>query len=189
MTPFQAVPQRPATGRPAGSPRRCRPGRDRPAGRQARVPRPGAGAVRRSTRSPRGTNRPRPPGSPAPAPATAKPRAESGPPSGIGPMVNDECQIDPAVFQVFVTTLPARHRGTGHAVVPALFEGFTVTVLVLAQRAGVRVDWARLGAASDGPLEDVQVSALTGMSVPPEGEAWASRLREKAREMGRFTAC
>ncbi|MEV6588154.1 radical SAM protein [Streptomyces acidicola] len=49
------------------------------------------------------------------------------------------------------------------------------TVLVLAERAGIRVDWAQLGSAPDGALEDVQISAVPGMSAPPEGRAWGSR--------------
>jgi hypothetical protein len=67
----------------------------------------------------------------------------------------------------------------------ALSEGFTATTLALAERAGIKVDWARLGATPEGELSDVQVSAPTGLSAPPEGETWASRLRERAGELGR----
>ncbi|MFE2680681.1 DUF6086 family protein [Streptomyces mirabilis] len=67
--------------------------------------------------------------------------------SGIGPMVNDESRIDRDAFAVFVDALLAWHRRTSHAVMPALSEGFAATVLVLAERGGVAVDWARLGAA------------------------------------------
>ncbi|MFC9289549.1 DUF6086 family protein [Streptomyces sp. NPDC057052] len=105
--------------------------------------------------------------------------------SGIGPMENDECQIDPITFEAFVNALLAQHRRTSHAVALALCEGFTATVLVLAERAGIKVDWAEFGATSDDPLEDVQVSALAGMSAPTEGGSWGSGLREKARELGR----
>ncbi|GAA2646036.1 DUF6086 family protein [Streptomyces vastus] len=111
--------------------------------------------------------------------------AELGVSSGIGPMENDECQIDPITFETFVNTLLAQHRRTTHAIVLALSEGFIATVLVLAERAGIKVDWARLGTTPDGPLEDVQVSVLTGMSAPAEAGAWGSGLREKARQLGR----
>ncbi|GEC07992.1 hypothetical protein SSP24_56470 [Streptomyces spinoverrucosus] len=111
--------------------------------------------------------------------------AELGLPSGIGPMENDECQIDRAAFETFVNALLAQHRRTSHAIVLALSEGFTATVLVLAERAGIRVDWAQLAATPGTLLEDVQVSAVTGMSVPAEGEAWIAGLREKARDLGR----
>ncbi|MFD7974312.1 DUF6086 family protein [Streptomyces sp. NPDC059071] len=106
-------------------------------------------------------------------------------PSGIGPMENDECQINLDTFETFVNALLMKHRRTSHAIWLALSEGFTATVLVLAERAGIKVDWARHGTAPEGPLEDVQVSAVTGMSAPSEGEAWAAGLREKAQELSR----
>ncbi|MFI8916055.1 DUF6086 family protein [Streptomyces sp. NPDC053513] len=111
--------------------------------------------------------------------------AELGLPSGIGPMENDECQIDPDTFETFVDALLAKHRSVSHSVWLALSDGFTATVLVLAERAGVEVDWARHGAVPEGPFADLQVSALTGMSGPVEGGAWAAGLREKARELER----
>ncbi|MFC8981149.1 DUF6086 family protein [Streptomyces sp. NPDC057411] len=106
-------------------------------------------------------------------------------PSGIGPMENDECQISPDTFEAFVNALLAKHRRTSHAIWLALSEGFTATVLVLAERAGIKVDWARHGAAPEAPLEDVQVSTGVGMSAPAEGAAWAAGLRERAQELGR----
>ncbi|GAA2768732.1 DUF6086 family protein [Streptomyces paradoxus] len=105
--------------------------------------------------------------------------------SGIGPMENDECQIDLVTFETFVKALLAHHRRTSHAIVLALSDGFTTTVLALAERAGIEVDWAQLGAAPDGPLKDAQVSAVTGMSARAEGGSWAAGLREKARELSR----
>ncbi|MCF3128829.1 DUF6086 family protein [Streptomyces olivochromogenes] len=103
--------------------------------------------------------------------------------SGIGPMENDECQIDPVAFETFVNALLAQHRRTSHTIILALSEGFTATVLALAERAGIRVDWAQLGATPTGPLQDVQVSAVTGMSAPTAGDSWGSGLRAKAREL------
>ncbi|WP_327253331.1 DUF6086 family protein [Streptomyces sp. NBC_01244] len=67
--------------------------------------------------------------------------AELGVPSGIGPMENDECQINPGALGPFAEALITRHGLTGHAVIRALSEGFVATVLVLAERAGVRVNW------------------------------------------------
>ncbi|MEU9865216.1 DUF6086 family protein [Streptomyces sp. NPDC047971] len=110
--------------------------------------------------------------------------AELGVPSGIGPMENDECQISLDTFEVFVHALLAKHRRTSHMILLALSEGFTATVLVLAERARIEVDWARLGAPSDAVLRDVQIST-NGMALPPEGGAWAESLRERARELGR----
>ncbi|THA82399.1 DUF6086 family protein [Streptomyces sp. A0592] len=105
-------------------------------------------------------------------------------PSGIGPMENDECQIDPVALETFVNALLAQHRRTGHAITLALSEGFIATVLVLAERAGIGLDWAQLGAAAEAPFEDVQVSAGGGWPVAAGGGAWGAGLRERARELG-----
>ncbi|MGW0860638.1 DUF6086 family protein [Streptomyces sp. NPDC002690] len=106
-------------------------------------------------------------------------------PSGIGPMENDECQINPVTFETFVNTLLTQHRKSSHTIWLALSDGFTATVLALAERAAIQVDWARHGAAPEGPRQDVQLSTVTGMSAPAEGAAWAFDLREKAQELGR----
>ncbi|WP_432758371.1 DUF6086 family protein [Streptomyces virginiae] len=74
--------------------------------------------------------------------------------------------------------MPAQHRRTSRAVVLALSEGFTATVVVLAERAGIRVDRERLGAAPDGPREDVQVSAA-GMAAPPPGRGRSTGPRRR----------
>ena len=62
-------------------------------------------------------------------------------PSGISPMENDECEIDPVRFALFVNSLLAQHRRTQHTVIRVLSEGFVATMLVLAGRAGVEVRW------------------------------------------------
>ncbi|MEU6665375.1 DUF6086 family protein [Streptomyces sp. NPDC046727] len=113
--------------------------------------------------------------------------AELGLPSGLGPMRNDECKIDPAVLAVFTHALLDRHRRTSHSIILALSEGFVGTVLVLAQRAGIAIDWARLEAFPDGPPTDVQVSAA-GMSGPGDGGPWAAALRARAAELSRGMA-
>ncbi|GAA2607238.1 MULTISPECIES: DUF6086 family protein [Streptomyces] len=109
-------------------------------------------------------------------------------PSGIGPMENDECQISPEALETFVNALLAKHRRTSHAIWLALSEGFTATVLALAERSGIKVDWARHEATPEARLKDVQVSTVTGMSTPAHGEVWAANLREKAQELGRRMA-
>lgn len=110
--------------------------------------------------------------------------AELGLRSGIGPMENDECRIDPVAFAAFVEALLVQHRRTSHAVLLALSEGFTATVVVLAERAGIRVDWERLGAAPEGTRADVRVSAVGGGALV-EGAGWSGALRAKALELGR----
>ncbi|KQV16571.1 MULTISPECIES: DUF6086 family protein [unclassified Kitasatospora] len=109
-------------------------------------------------------------------------QAELGLPSGIGPMQADECQIDPIVFKEFVDALLVWHRRTSHAVMVALSEGFVATVLVLAERASIEVNWQPAGFAENDSRKDVQVPAA------PREEAWATALQAKSRELGRFMA-
>ncbi|MGW4685535.1 DUF6086 family protein [Streptomyces sp. NPDC004244] len=58
----------------------------------------------------------------------------------------------PLVFEAFVGALLAWHRRTSHAVTAALPEGFAVTVLVLAERAGIQVERPPAGFAETGRL-------------------------------------
>jgi hypothetical protein len=67
--------------------------------------------------------------------------AELGVASGIGPMGADEAQVDPVGLEAFANALVAWHRRSGHPVLRLLAEGFMVTVLALAQRAGTEVRW------------------------------------------------
>ncbi|MGA4837982.1 DUF6086 family protein [Streptomyces sp. G45] len=108
--------------------------------------------------------------------------AELGLPSGFGPMEEDECRIDADAFAAFVDALLARHHRTHHAVVLALSEGFVATVLALAERAGVEVDWAAHGGTRPETAQDAQAPAAS------EDEAWAARLQERARELDRSMA-
>ena len=112
---------------------------------------------------------------------------ELGLPSGLGPMREDECRIDPDAFEVFVDALLARHRGTSHAVMIALSEGFVATVLVLAERAGVDVNRERGGPTTHEGRRDVQVPAPPPLTASDEA-ARAGALRGRARELGRFMA-
>lgn len=64
----------------------------------------------------------------------------------------------------------------------ALSEGFIATVLVLAERGGIEVDWKAADRATGDDLRDVQVPATPA----PEQEVWAASLRQKVRELDRF---
>jgi hypothetical protein len=83
--------------------------------------------------------------------------AELGLPSGIGPMQDDECQIDPIALGTFVDTLLQQHVRTDHAVLIALSEGFIATMLVLAQRAGIELTWPTDDTRGPGTIADIQV--------------------------------
>jgi hypothetical protein len=114
--------------------------------------------------------------------------AEIGLPSGIGPMEADESQIDPAAFEVFVNALLVWHRRTQHAVMHALGDGFVVTVPALAERAGVDVRWDVPRVALGDGAQDVQVLVRPSAPTREAKDEWASRLRERVRDMAGFMA-
>lgn len=112
--------------------------------------------------------------------------AELGLPSGLGPMENDACDVDPAALGVFADALVDRHRRTRHAVIQALSEGFVATVMVLAERAGVGVRWESAESAESDPVapaRDVQAGPAVGR-LPQVSVDRA--LRRKAQELSRF---
>ncbi|GAA2896984.1 hypothetical protein Acy02nite_80810 [Actinoplanes cyaneus] len=59
-----------------------------------------------------------------------------GLPTGIGPCVNDEYEIDLDMFESFVDALAARYLSANHPILRSLVEGFLATAIVMAQRAG-----------------------------------------------------
>lgn len=93
--------------------------------------------------------------------------AELGVPSGIGPVEDDECRIDPVLFEGFVHALLERHRGARHVVVSALSEGF---------RHGAGARRARRNHRAPGPAR--------GRAGRPCGRAGLG-LHEGARFTGR----
>ncbi|MBM9504368.1 DUF6086 family protein [Actinacidiphila acididurans] len=111
--------------------------------------------------------------------------AELGLPSGIGPMRNDDCQIDPAALKTFVDALLRQYFLTSHRILIALSEGFIATVLVLAERAGVEAGWPTDSDAPEDDRRDVQVPADAS-----DGTAGAhlrlGRLRVMSHELSRF---
>ncbi|PYC68358.1 hypothetical protein C7C46_29165, partial [Streptomyces tateyamensis] len=110
-------------------------------------------------------------------------------PSGIGPMESDECQVDPAVLEVFTNALLTRHRETQHAIERALTEGFVITMLALAERAGVEVHWEPPpGAAPAAELRDVQIPVNACAANREDRQVWSEELRGKTQELGRFMA-
>ncbi|WP_407285360.1 DUF6086 family protein [Streptomyces sp. BP-8] len=107
--------------------------------------------------------------------------------SGIGPMHNDECQIDPAALKTFVDALVERHLRTGHAVMIALSEAFLATMLVLAERAGIELGRPADDAAAYAQNRDVQVPGA-GVDALTSAHARLEQLRGAARELSRFMA-
>lgn len=111
--------------------------------------------------------------------------AELGVPSGIGPVENDVCRVDPAALGVFVDALVDRYRRTGHAVIRTLSEGFVATMLVLAERADVAVRWEPPESDPGAEVRDLQVG-LAAARVPQSSVDLA--LRRKAQELSGFMA-
>ncbi|WP_328491603.1 DUF6086 family protein [Streptomyces sp. NBC_00414] len=103
-------------------------------------------------------------------------QAAVGLPSGIGPMESDECQIDPIAFAVFVDALLAWHGRTRHAIMATLSEGFVATVLALAEKANIEVNWQAAERAESHCLKTAS---------DPHAKEWAAALQQKSRELVR----
>ncbi|WP_043635494.1 DUF6086 family protein [Nonomuraea candida] len=106
---------------------------------------------------------------------------EAGLPTGLGPMRDDECQIDLKVFTAFVSALVDRYERSNHPVLHALMEGFIATALVLVERGGGEP----VRSGGDG-WRDVRVSGPS-TELPAVGAAgrWAELVARHARAMPR----
>ncbi|MEV0290926.1 MULTISPECIES: DUF6086 family protein [unclassified Kribbella] len=97
--------------------------------------------------------------------------------SGVGPMESDACAVDVEQFGTFAAAL-LTYRGTSnHQILRAMMDGFVITVLALAERAGVEVRPSGLV----GHQHDVQV----GRGQAPFAET-EDDLRQRAHAMLRF---
>ncbi|MDC0767521.1 DUF6086 family protein [Streptomyces sp. HD] len=72
-------------------------------------------------------------------------------PSGFGPMVSDECQIDPDAFEEFVNALLDWYDHTGSNLLSSLVEGFLAPLLALAERVGAEPRWPERSAGTWAP--------------------------------------
>ncbi|AQZ68538.1 unnamed protein product [[Actinomadura] parvosata subsp. kistnae] len=99
---------------------------------------------------------------------------ETGLPTGLGPMENDECQVDLPVFTAFVGALVDRYERSNHPILHALMEGFIATALVLVQRAEAEL-------IRSGGRRDVRVSRPFGGGAG----RWAELTARHARAMPR----
>jgi hypothetical protein len=94
--------------------------------------------------------------------------------SGVGPMEADECAVDIEHFSTFAEALLTYCGASNHQVLHALTDGFVITVLALAERAGAEVRASRF----DCRQHDVQVGSGQASSVETEDE-----LRQRAHAM------
>jgi hypothetical protein len=79
--------------------------------------------------------------------------------SGVGSMESDECQVDLGMLNEFARALAAGPPLRNHAVIRTLSDGFVVTFLSIAQRAGLVESW------------------------PPPADAIEAEFRERARAL------
>lgn len=102
--------------------------------------------------------------------------AERGVPSGLGPMEDDACEVDPAALGVFVDALLGRHRRTRHAVIHARAVGFVAAMPVLTERAGVGVRWeSPESAPGDGPRRTGRCRGCLPPAAPSSSRCAAKR--------------
>ncbi|MEV6272930.1 DUF6086 family protein [Kribbella sp. NPDC051936] len=94
--------------------------------------------------------------------------------SGIGPMEADECQVEIDQFSTFAQALLTYCSASNHQVLHALTDGFVITVLALAERAGAEVRPSRI----DARRRDVQTGSAPALSVETGDE-----LRQRAHAM------
>jgi hypothetical protein len=92
-------------------------------------------------------------------------------------MQADECQVDVEQFSTFAEALLTYRATSNHQILHALTDGFVITVLALAERAGVEVRPSRF----NGHRHDLQVGSRQAPSVETEDE-----LRQRAHAMLRF---
>lgn len=59
-----------------------------------------------------------------------------GRPSGLGAIVEDECEVDMAEFENFVHDLVRRYDEATHPILRSLMVGFIATALVILDRGG-----------------------------------------------------
>ncbi len=83
--------------------------------------------------------------------------------SGIGEIIEDECELDLPVLEAFVAGLVRRYHEATHPMLRSLTVGFIATVSVLVERAGGRLP--------SGEADQVA--------------AWAQLRQEHARSMPR----
>ncbi|MEU8678646.1 DUF6086 family protein [Streptomyces sp. NPDC048560] len=106
-------------------------------------------------------------------------QTQVGLPSGISPTDADECQIDPIAFAAFVDALLAWHSETRNAIMTTMSEGFVATVLTLAEKANIEVNWQAAEHAESRYLKTTS---------DPRAREWTAALQQRSRELTRHMA-
>lgn len=87
-------------------------------------------------------------------------------PSGLGPMVADEYEIDPEVFAVFVDELVKLYLSASHPILRSLLEGFLATALVLVHRTDYELPSLRTPASPHPKDVSVGVGGIRPLGDP-----------------------
>ncbi|MEV0659968.1 DUF6086 family protein [Actinomadura luteofluorescens] len=74
-----------------------------------------------------------------------------GIPSGLGPMEEDECQVDVQAFASFTDALVRYHANSSHRILKSLMEGFVATALAIAIADNVAGPVAAVRERADDP--------------------------------------
>ncbi|GII59315.1 hypothetical protein Pth03_77040 [Planotetraspora thailandica] len=107
----------------------------------------------------------------------------AGLPTGLGPMENDECEVDMVAFTSFVGALVARYERSNHPILHSLMDGFIATALVLIERGGGELPVVQAG---DDGWRDMQVSAHSPWPLGDQARGvsrWATLSEQHARAM------
>jgi hypothetical protein len=59
--------------------------------------------------------------------------------SGVGAIVDDECEIDCIKFSDFTISLLGKYNSTNNTALKSLFEGALIICLILLERAGTQI--------------------------------------------------
>ena len=81
-----------------------------------------------------------------------------GRPSGLGPMLADECEIDLQTFAGFTDSLISEYTHSNHVILRSLMEGYLATAIALVQRGGGQLP------AAQSRSEDPDIAALQELS-------------------------
>jgi len=82
----------------------------------------------------------------------------AGHPSGLGPMLAEECEIDLPAFAAFTDSLISQYAHSNHVILRSLMQGFLATAMALVERGGGQLP------AAQSRSEDPDIAALQELS-------------------------
>jgi hypothetical protein len=81
-----------------------------------------------------------------------------GRPSGLGPVLADECEIDLRKFAGFTDSLVSQYAHSDHVILRSLMQGFLATAMAMAERGGGQLP------AAQSHTEDPDIKTLQELS-------------------------